>query len=150
MKTSDNGRKFIEGWEGLFLHAYDDGTGVWTIGYGHTSAAGPPKVYPGMKITHEQADEILASDLAAVEINVNNNVDLPINQNQFDAFVSFDFNTGGLDRSSALRAFNLNRSDLVSGDLMKWVYAGGRVLKGLVRRRIAEGRLFNESPATLA
>ncbi len=98
-----------------------------------------------MKITQEQADEILASDLAAVEINVNDNVTVHINQNQFDAFVSFDFNTSGLDRSSALRAFNLNRPDLVPEDLMKWVYAGGRVLKGLVRRRIAEGKLFNEN-----
>ena len=50
-KTSPNGRKFIEQFEGIFLHTYDDGTGVMTIGYGHTTPAGPPKVIPGMTIT---------------------------------------------------------------------------------------------------
>ena len=43
-----NGRAFIEAWEGLYLKAYDDGTGVWTIGYGHTTPAGLPRVYPGI------------------------------------------------------------------------------------------------------
>lgn len=152
MITSANGRKFIEGWEGLFLHAYDDGTGTWTIGYGHTTPAGLPRVYPGQVITAQQADAILSSDLASVEADVNQHVKVPINQNQFDALVSFDFNTGGLDRSSVLAAVNSRRFGLVAGDLMKWVHAGGRVLRGLVNRRTAEGRLFNTpvSPAMVA
>lgn len=147
MITSANGRKFIEGWEGLYLHAYDDGTGTWTIGYGHTTAAGLPRVYPGMVITALQADQILSSDLAAVEADVNCHVKAPINQNQFDALVSFDFNTGGLDRSSVLGAVNSHNFAAVAPDLMKWVYAGGRILRGLVNRRTAEGRLFN-TPAS--
>ncbi len=142
MQTSAAGRAFIEAFEGLYLHAYDDGTGVMTIGYGHTTAAGLPRVYPGMVITETQADAILSSDLAAVEADVNHHVKVPITQYQFDAFSSFDFNTGGLDRSSALMAFNLGHNDLVPGDLMKWVYAGGRVLPGLVRRRKGEGQMF--------
>jgi lysozyme len=142
VKTSDNGRKFIEGWEGLNLHAYNDGTGVWTIGYGHTTAAGPPRVYPGQRITAQQADDILSADLHSVENEVNRVVSYPINQNQFDALVSFDFNTGALHRSSLLRDINARRLGHVHDDFMMWVHAGGRVLTGLVRRRAAESRLF--------
>ncbi len=142
MKTSDNGRKFIEGWEGLFLHAYNDGTGVWTIGYGHTTAAGPPRVYPGQSITGQQADDILSADLHSVENEVNRVVSYPINQNQYDALVSFDFNTGALHRSSLLRDINARQLSRVHDDFMMWVHAGGRVLRGLVRRRTAESRLF--------
>lgn len=144
MKTSDNGRKFIEQWEGLFLHTYNDGVGVATIGYGHTTAAGPPSVHYGMTITPEEADQILAADLSSVEINVNRLVTVPINQNQFDALVSFDFNTGGLGRSSVLRDVNGGHLDNVAADLMKWVYGGGHVMLGLQRRRHAEGVLFNQ------
>ncbi len=142
MKTSDRGRMFIESWEGLYLHAYDDGTGVWTIGYGHTTAAGPPRVYPGQRITAQQADDILSADLHSVENEVNRVVSYPINQNQFDALVSFDFNTGGLHRSSLLRDINAGRLGRVHNDFMMWVHAGGRVLRGLVNRRTAESRLF--------
>jgi lysozyme len=147
MQTSANGRKFIEAFEGLFLHAYDDGTGTWTIGYGHTTAAGLPRVYPGMVITEPEADQILSSDLAAVEADVNHHVKVSMTQPQMDSLVSFDFNTGGLDRSSALMAFNLGHPELVPNDLMKWVYAGGRVLPGLLRRRKGEGAMFQGNVA---
>lgn len=142
MKTSDKGRHFIELWEGLYLHAYNDGVGVPTIGYGHTSAAGPPHVYYGMKITPAQADAILAADLASVEADVNHHVTRKLTQDQFDTLVSFDFNTGALSRSNVLRAINLGRFDLVGPDLNMWVHGGGHVMQGLVRRRHAEGQLF--------
>lgn len=144
MKTSDAGRKFIEQWEGLFLHTYNDGVGVATIGYGHTTAAGPPVVHYGMTITEPEADAILAADLASVEADVNRLVKAPINQNQFDALVSFHFNTGGLARSSVLRDVNSGLLQHVPDDLMLWTHAGGRVLLGLVRRRRAEGVLFSK------
>jgi len=156
MKTGVLGRHLIEDFEGLFLHAYDDYNdrvvlpgqhiyGTLTIGYGHTTEAGLPKVYPGMVITQDQADAILASDLAAVEADVNHHVNVVINQNQFDALISFDFNTGALDRSNVLRAINSGNFEAVRGDLMMWVHAGGRLLPGLVRRRKAEADLF-ETP----
>ena len=141
-KTSTAGRAMIENFEGLDLNAYDDGTGTWTIGYGHTSAAGPPQVSPGMKITGANADLILANDLAAVETDVNRLVDVPINQNQFDALVSFHFNTGALGRSNVLADVNGNNFKDVPGDLLKWCYGGGRIMAGLVTRRKAEGVLF--------
>ncbi len=142
MKTSDNGRKFIEEFEGLSLKAYDDGTGVWTIGYGHTTAAGPPRVYPGQRITAQQADDILSADLHSVENEVSRVVSRLINQNMGDALISFDFNTGALHRSSLLRDINNNHLGRVHDDFMMWVHAGGRVLHGLVNRRTAESHLF--------
>lgn len=148
MKTSDNGRKFIEQWEGLFLHAYDDGTGVQTIGYGHTSAAGPPQVHHGMTITKDDADAILAADLASVEVDVNRLVRPTLNQNQFDALVSFHFNTGALGRSSVLRAINTGDFKSVPADLMLWTHGGGHVMLGLVRRRKAEAELFMKGITT--
>ena len=155
MKTSAVGRKLIESFEGLILGAYDDANdhilgpgqqarGVITIGYGHTTAAGLPVVRPGMVITQPQADAILSSDLAAVEADVNHHVNVPINQNQFDALVSFDFNTGALDRSNVLRSINNHLLNQVESDLLQWDHAGGRVLQGLLRRRKAEADLFNK------
>jgi lysozyme len=150
MKTSPNGRHFIEGWEGLILHAYYDSAGVITIGYGHTTAAGPPRVYHGMVITADQADQILSTDLAGVENDVNRLVHVPINQNQFDALVSFHFNTGALARANVLRAVNAGLFKAVPADLMMWDHAHVHgqlvVLDGLARRRKAEGALFAMAP----
>lgn len=142
-KTSPNGRKFIELWEGTLLRAYNDGTGVWTIGTGHTSAAGPPPVGPGMAITQEEADAILSADLVPVEQTVNQVVKHTLTQNQFDALVSFQFNTGGLARSSLLRSINLNDFSQVGPDFNMWVMGGGHVMPGLIKRRKAEVILFN-------
>lgn len=142
MKISPNGRRFIELWEGLFLHTYDDGTGVLTIGYGHTSAAGPPEVREGQTITQEEADAILAGDLGKVEEEVTKLVKAKINQNQFDALGSFEFNTGGLGRSSLLRAINANNHTRIQADFGMWDRGGGRVMQGLRRRREAEYILF--------
>ena len=145
-KTSANGRKLIELWEGLYLYTYGDQgyhQGVPTIGYGHTTAAGLPRVYYGMTITQPQADAILASDLGAVEADVNHHVTHPINQNQFDALVSFDFNTGALDRSNVLINVNLGHYPAVQNSLGMWVHGGGHIMPGLVRRRHAEWAMFN-------
>lgn len=149
MRTSSNGRRFIEQFEGLSLKAYDDGTGVVTIGYGHTSAAGAPKVYKGQTITKEQADAILASDLGKVETQVSNLVHVPLNQNQFDALVSFHFNTGALGRSTALRKLNQGDYNGCASALLAYNRAGGSVLSGLTRRREAERRLFLTKPGVM-
>lgn len=153
MKTSENGRKLIEAWEGLILGAYDDANdhivkpgqhvrGTLTIGYGHTTAAGLPRVYVGQTITKDEADAILASDLAAVEADIEHHVKVPLTQDQFDALVSFDFNTGALDRSNVLA--HLNRSDYTAAAqaFLVWDHAGGRVNTGLLHRRLDEKRLW--------
>ena len=142
MRTGKAGLDHIKEFEGLSLKDYDDGTGVRTVGYGHTSSAGPPAVTKGMTITKQKAEDILQSDLHEVENDVTRLVTAPINQNQFDAFVSFHFNTGGLGRSSALKYFNAGNSKEVPSLLLMWNKAGGKVLPGLIRRRKAEGALF--------
>lgn len=155
MKTSSNGRKFIEGFEGLILQAYDDhndhivevgqnAVGTLTIGYGHTDAAGPPHVFVGQKINQSEADAVLASDLAAVEIEVNHLVKVPLNQDQFDALVSFQFNLGNLGHTgnSLLAALNSGDYNKAADDMLMYDHAGGVKLAGLTRRRMAERALF--------
>lgn len=159
MKTSAIGRALIEKYEGLILQSYDDANdriikagqtarGTLTIGYGHTSAAGAPKVFAGQKITREQADTILANDLAAVEADVNRLVKVPLNPNQYDALVSFQFNTGSLGKSSLLKA--LNKKDYKGAADGFMLYTRGRVggqlvqMSGLVKRRKEEVALFNK------
>jgi GH24 family phage-related lysozyme (muramidase) len=147
MKTSTNGRKFIEQWEGLILHTYDDSTGVLTIGYGHTTAAGNPVVRGGMAITQQQADQILAQDLKKVEDQVNSLVKVKLTQNQFDALVSYQFNTGALARSSALKYLNQGQYEQASKAMTLYNRGGGKVMQGLVNRRTAEQHLFNTPDA---
>lgn len=105
MKTSSRGLDDIVLSEGVKLTAYRDkltkadGTylDVWTIGVGHTTAAGPPAVTPGMMITAALAKEILARDISAVENRVTRAFKgAVIPQTVFDGAVSFDFNTGGI------------------------------------------------------
>jgi lysozyme len=152
MKTSANGRAFIEAFEGLYLHDYDDGTGVITIGYGHTNLAGvPPKVFKGQRITQAQADQILAADLAAVERDVERFIHVPMTQPQFDAFVSFHFNTGALGKSTIDDKFNAGNLDGAIATLLQYDHAGGRQMDGLTRRRKAERLLMlGQVPAAMA
>lgn len=142
MRTSAKGRKFIEQFEGLFLHAYNDGAGVCTIGYGHTDAAGPPSVRYGMLCTEADADAWLSTDLAKVEREVSELVKVPLTQGQFDTLVSFEFNTGGLGRSTLLKRLNAGDYACVPSELAKWDRAGGAVMRGLTRRRAAEGAMW--------
>ncbi len=145
MQTSAGGRAFIEAFEGLALTAYWDATGnVWTIGYGHTSVAGPPRVYAGMAIDQPTADSILAADLASVEIEVAHLVTAPLNQAQFDALVSFQFNTGWLNHSgcSLLQHLNAGNYDVADADFALYDESGGQVLTGLVNRRKGEAAMF--------
>jgi len=118
--------------------------GELTIGYGHTKAAKHPlKPSVGYTITKEEAEEILDVDLDECEQDVNRLVKVPLTQSQFDALVSFQFNTGGLGRSTLLKVLNRKQYDLVPSELMKWIYDNGTVLRGLVNRRKAEVALWN-------
>ncbi|WP_348272173.1 lysozyme [Ensifer sp. LC54] len=84
----------------LKTKAYQDVAGIWTIGYGHTSAAGAPTVTPTMVITDAKAEEILLADLAMFEERLPRQVKVPLADNQFAALVSFDFNIGKLHKST--------------------------------------------------
>lgn len=143
----------IKQFEGLRLEAYRDAAGVWTIGYGHTGRAGPPTVRPGMRISRAEAERILRTDVARVARQVADMLGAArnrLNDNQFGALVSFAFNVGlgHFRRSSVLRAVRDDRLEDVPRLLMRWVKARDprtgrlRTLRGLVRRRRAEGRLW--------
>jgi len=144
MKTSPEGRALIEAFEGRFLKAYRDSVGVLTIGFGHTSAAGDPYVTRELTITAEEADQILAADLAKVEAQVSRIITKPLNQAQFDALVSFTFNLGPTNLQNSTLARRVNHGDYdVAGEFMKWDKAGGKHLPGLTRRRKAEALMWN-------
>ena len=139
MKTSPKGIALIKEFEGLRLKAYKCPGGVWTIGYGHTAG-----VKPGMVISEAQAEEYLMADLIASEKYLND-LRLAINQNQFDALISFIYNvgTGNFSRSTLLRKVRANPQDnSIMDEFLRWVYSKGRVLPGLQRRRLAEMKQY--------
>jgi lysozyme len=147
MKANEATIKLIGEFEGLELKAYPDpatGDDPWTIGYGHTSAAGMPSVKPGMKITKSEATGILMKDLMVFEDGVERLLKREINENQFGALVSFAYNAGlgNLKKSSVLTAVNSGDFASVPRRLMMWNKAAGKVMPGLSRRRAAEGNLF--------
>jgi lysozyme len=144
MRTSSAGRAAIKQREGVVLTAYLDSVGVWTIGVGHTSAAGSPKVTPGMKISAAQADEILSRDLGIFERAVSAAVRVPLNQNEFDALVSLAFNIGGgaFAKSTLVKRLNAGDRRGAADAFLMWNKAGGKTLKGLTNRRVAERKQF--------
>ena len=136
--TSQNGIELIKLFEGCYLDAYWDKWGkVYTIGYGHTGK----DVYNGLKITAEQAENLLKQDVKRFEKYVNNPsyVPLKLNQNQFDALVSFSFNMG---QGNLKQLVGKNSLSKIANDLLLYKYSGGKVLKGLIKRREAEKKLF--------
>lgn len=138
MKTSQEGIRLIEEFEGLRLTAYQDSVGVWTIGYGHTK-----NVKKGMAITKEQAEHYLIQDVAKAEKNVNSFGSIYCwTQNQFDALVSFAFNIGSINQ---LTAYGARTIPQISAKILEYNKAGGKVLEGLNRRRKAEKLLFDRS-----
>lgn len=142
MKTSDRGITMIKSFEGLSLEAYGCAAGIWTIGYGHTKG-----VRTGQRVTQEEAEALLRDDICDAEGAVSQCGIL--NQNQFDALVSFVFNVGlGAFGTSTLKkmvAANPNDT-LIKSEMMKWKYAtvNGRkvVLPSLQSRRIKEAELY--------
>jgi lysozyme len=146
MHISDRGLDLIKQFEGLELEAYQDIVGVWTIGYGHTSMAGPPDVVPGMEISEREATQILKRDLDQYESAVKKAVKVNITQNMFDALTSITYNIGVNGMKSSTFSKRLNNKDYIgAAEAMKWWNkAGGEVVTGLVRRRNAEAALFLE------
>ncbi len=151
LKMSPQGYDLIREFEGLRRNAYRDAVGVWTIGYGHTSAAGEPHVKPGMVITENEATEILERDVEKFAEGVRSHVKVLLASDQFSALVSFAYNVGlgNLARSSVLKAVNTRDFEAVPRRLALWNKAGGKTLAGLVRRRAAEAALFTGDSVTM-
>jgi lysozyme len=146
MKLSKAGADLIKKYEGCRLKAYKCPAGIWTIGYGHTG-----NVKEGQVITQTQADELFDKDIQRFVDGVNRIVKVEINQNQFDALVSFAYNCGlgALEKSTLLKHVNTKLFDLAAIEFAKWNKGGGKVLTGLVRRRADEQALFNK-PVSVA
>lgn len=144
MKTSKVGLALIKRWEGCRLTAYQDSVGVWTIGYGLTSAAGIVPVTKGMSITQAQAEEYLEIALGSYEAGVTKALTRRPTQPQFDAMVSLCYNIGpgAFGKSTLVRRFNAGDIAGAADAFLMWNKAGGKVLKGLENRRKDERALF--------
>ena len=141
MKSSNILIKKIKEFEGLCLKSYKDSAGVWTIGYGHTRG-----VKSGQIITEKQAESLLRGDLLSSEEFVNN-LGLSLSQGQFDALVDFAYNlgTGSLSRSTLLKKILTKApTSEIQNEFKRWVYAGGKKLPGLVKRRTWEAQRWVE------
>lgn len=140
MNYSANGLALTQQFEGCLLTAYQDSVGVWTIGFGHTAG-----VTPDMTCTVEQAQDWLAQDVNWAVQAASQYVTVPLTQGQFDALVDFTFNlgVGNLVHSTLLRKLNAGDYAGAADEFLKWNMAGGTVLAGLTRRRLAEQALFN-------
>lgn len=141
MKLSIIGLELIQHFEGFEAEIYIDAAGYPTIGYGHL-------IKPGEDfsngISEAQAAALLAQDVGFAEYAVRRLIHTPLVQSQFDALVSFTFNLGGgaLQRSTLRRKVNRAEHTEVPDEFMRWVFAGGRRLRGLMRRRQAEAQLY--------
>ena len=146
MKSSDNGIRLIQEFEGLRLTSYLCSAGVATIGYGATFYQDGSKVKLGQTITNTQANQLLKDHLKEFEGSVIGLLNTTkVNQNQFDALVSFAFNLGAanLAKSQLLRFVKANPNDpKIAAEFAKWNRAGGEVSRGLVRRRKKEAELY--------
>jgi lysozyme len=160
MKTSPEGRRVLEYFEGRENSAYPDpatGGAPWTIGVGHTG----PEVRPGLTWTDTQIDAAESADLDRFERDVDRLLaGHPCTQGQFDALTLFAFNVGsdidadtiaeGLGDSALLRKFLAGDVAGAAAEFAKWDKAAGKSMKGLRRRRAAERELFNGATAATA
>ena len=139
MKATNYATLLIKSFEALRLNSYLCPAGRWTIGYGHTDG-----VNQGMLITEKTADAFLRQDIRHAEAEVNR-IDADLTQEQFDALVSFVFNVGiQAFRVSTLRKLiERNPNDKkIADEFRRWVYAGNKMLPGLVKRREQEIKLY--------
>ena len=145
-KLGQKGLDLIKSFEGLYLKPYLCPANVPTIGYGNTFYENGKKVtLKDPIITEARAIELLMSELGMYEQKVDSYCIDTINQNQFDALVSFCYNVGpgNLKSSTLLKKVNANPNDpTIRTEFLKWNKGGGKVLAGLTRRRTAEANLY--------
>lgn len=150
MRVSENGLDLVKSFESCmaaiksrpgFFKPYRDSAGVLTIGWGHTNHHLPR--FDGNSVwSQAECDGALAGDMGTFERWVADHARAPIAQHEFDALVSWSFNTGGPATATLWKKLNAGNKAAVPAELAKWNRAGGKVLAGLVRRRKAEGLMF--------
>lgn len=140
MKISSRGLDLIKRFEGISLVPYRDAAGVLTIGYGHTKTADALA-----RITIDQAEKLLWNDAADAEAAVAVAIKRPLEQHEYDALVCLAFNIGAIafKKSTLVRLINSRAEPArIGGEFLRWVYARGKKLRGLERRRMAERQLY--------
>ena len=139
MQTSEEGKSLIKKFEGCKLDAYLCSANVWTCGWGATRG-----VKEGDSWSQSYADERFDGDIVEFEDYVKSYVEVPLEQYQFDALVAWVYNLGpnNLKESTMLKVLNEGKYELVPSEMKRWNKAGGEVLEGLERRRLAESMLF--------
>ncbi len=138
-----NGLELIKSFEGFSSVMYRDSAGLPTIGYGHLITSSEKNLFTA-GITKSKAEELLKADVITAERAVTRLITVPLNDNQFDSLVSFTFNLGAavLQRSTLRAKVNRAEHEQVPLEFLRWVYADGRKILGLVRRRKAEAELY--------
>ncbi|KAL9594909.1 MAG: hypothetical protein Q9219_006764 [cf. Caloplaca sp. 3 TL-2023] len=142
-QLSDHGAEFIAGFEGFRADFYRDAANVKTIGYGHACQPDSECNDINAPITKAEGQALLKSDAATFVNCVNNDVKVALNQNQFDALVSFTYNLGCGNEDDIAAYLNRNDFSGATNAMKQYTHAGGQVLQGLVRRRQEEVDLFN-------
>ena len=139
MRPSKKCIDLVKSFEGFKANAYKCPAGVWTIGYGTTE-----NVEPGDIVTEEQAEAMLLEDLLEASAAIDQLVEPPVTQNQYDALTSFIYNVGreAFRNSTLLKLVNAGNLYGAGAQFLRWNKAGGQVLAGLSRRRAAEAALF--------
>ncbi len=164
MNASERCIAAIKQAEGFRAQAYRDAVGVWTIGYGETfdrngslgdaSSTGPGgrNVKPGDVVTLAEADARLRARLAVCAYDVQQLARVPLTQGELDALVDFEYNLGrsSLAHSTLLAKLKAGDLDGAAAEFPRWSKAGGKVLAGLLARRLQEQTWFREPPASLA
>ncbi len=137
------GLELIKHFEGFEPEIYLDAAGYPTIGYGHLIRDEERDMFQN-GITEVAGEALLIKDVTTAERAVLRLINVPLTDGQFDALVSFTFNlgSGALQRSTLRRKVNRDEHSEVPREFMRWVWAGGRKLKGLIRRRAAEAELY--------
>jgi lysozyme len=155
MQMSTHGLELLEQWEGFKANVYKDSAGLPTIGVGHlltkSELSSGKIVINGLPVqysnglTDQQVLNLLSQDVKPAEKAVNNGVKVTLNQNQFDALVSFTFNVGvgAFTSSTLLKVLNQQQYTEIPTQLLRWTRAGGQVVPGLVNRRQNEINLWN-------
>lgn len=138
---TQDGLNLIKFYEGFSPTTYICPAGYKTIGYGHLVR----HTESFDTITEQQAVELLKKDVKGAENAVLRLINIPLNDGQYNALVSFTFNlgSGALQRSTLRQRINRNENNYdCASEFDKWIYAGGRILSGLVKRRKAEKLMY--------
>jgi len=147
MEVNKAGRDLIKRFEGCKLKAYKCPANLWTISWGLTFYPDETKVKEGDVITQQQAEDYFNAIVDDFAKKVDALIKSNVTDNNFSALVSFAYNVGmgNFQRSTLLRKVNANPKDkTILAEFKKWTRANGEVLKGLVRRRDAEAKLYEQ------